>query len=618
MYYSRESVDQVVSRTDIVDIIGSYIQLKKTGSNYMGVCPFHGDKGPSLSVSREKQLFHCFGCQEAGNVVGFVMKIENYDYQEAIRFLADKAGVKLVEEKGSVNNAHQQEKDKLYEIYKIAATYYVHVLRSEAGKAGLNYFLGRGLKPETITAYGLGYAPQNTGDLYRKLKDEKGFDDEILKLSGLFSYEKGVREKFWNRVIYPIMDERNRVVAFGGRVMGDGKPKYINSQESLIYHKSDVLYGMNVARKARTNNVIICEGYMDVISLHQAGFKQALASCGTALTESQVKTIVNRVSPNVYITFDSDEAGIKARLNAIGMFARAGARSRVVNLEPYKDPDEFIKALGVEEFQKRLDNAENSFLYEIRILERGFKRSEPDEETIFVHEVAKRLTRFSNRVERDNYIKAVANRFSIDYAGLRGEVASKGAGGIASSESDDYIVTPSMSDEQMKGIEQSGYAADMAAATATSPGRSAKKRKESGLRKSEKMLLTWMIEERAVYEEVSNFIAVSDFTDGLVRELAGKVYDQLERGQVNAGLILADFDVEDQAEIATFFNAELKESMSDKDRNQTLNDLVHNIKENSLKEQMDKMEKTGNREELMKLMNDYDKVASIHLSLFEK
>ena len=350
--YSRQIIDEVISRNDIVDVISGYIKLKKNGSSYVGLCPFHNEKSPSFSVSGSRQLYHCFGCGAGGNVVTFIMEYENYTFPEAVKFLADRAGMELPET--DYNDEERKErgiKAQLLEINKLAATYYYTQLRTEHGSLGLNYLKKRGLGDDTIKKFGLGYSAQGSS-VYRYLK-EKGFDDEILKESGLFSYERGVNDKFFNRVMFPIMDINNKVIGFGGRVLGDAKPKYLNSPETKLFDKSRNLYGLNIARTARKNNLIICEGYMDVISLHQAGFTQAVASLGTALTPGQA-SLMKRYTDNVLITYDSDEAGVKAAMRAIPILKEAGLSTRVINMEPYKDPDEFIKALELRLFRKEL------------------------------------------------------------------------------------------------------------------------------------------------------------------------------------------------------------------------------------------------------------------------
>ena len=379
--YASEVIDEVVSRSDIVDIISGYIKLKKNGSSYVGLCPFHNEKSPSFSVSPGKQLYHCFGCGVGGNVITFVMEYENYTFLEAVKYLADKAGMQLPETSYSEEEKKNRDlKAKLLEINKIAATYYYHQLKAENGKIGLSYLQKRGLSDTTINRFGLGYAGQTGNALYQYLKS-KGYDDALLKETGLFTYERGIHDKFWNRVMFPIMDINNKVIGFGGRVMGDAKPKYLNSPETKLFDKSRNLYGLNAARISRKSNMIICEGYMDVISLHQAGFTQAVASLGTALTPGQA-ALMKRYTDNVLITYDSDAAGVKAALRAIPILKEAGLTTKVINMQPYKDPDEFIKALGAEAFQERIDKAENSFMYEIGVLEKEYDRTDPAESSL--------------------------------------------------------------------------------------------------------------------------------------------------------------------------------------------------------------------------------------------
>ncbi len=399
--YSREIIDEVISRNDIVDVISRYVSLKKSGSSYQGLCPFHSEKSPSFSVSPTRQLYHCFGCGVGGNVITFMMEYEHCSFLEAVNVLAERVNMELPTT--GYNHDEKVERDikaKLFDINKAAAVFYYKQLRQENGKIGMSYLIKRGLSNETIHKFGLGYAPQNVS-LYRFLKD-KGYDDDILKESGLFTYERGIHDKFWNRVMFPIMDYNNRVIGFGARVMGDAKPKYLNSPETKLFDKSRNLYGLNFAKNCGKNNLIICEGYMDVIALHQAGFHQAVASLGTSLTLGQAR-LLKRYSDNILITYDSDEAGVKAALRAIPILKEVGLSVKVIHMQPYKDPDEFIKALGAKAFQERIDRAENSFMYEIGIIEKRYDRGDPEAETNFEREVAAKLAQFPERLERKLY-----------------------------------------------------------------------------------------------------------------------------------------------------------------------------------------------------------------------
>ncbi len=582
--YSSEVIEEVVSRNDIVDVISGYIKLKKSGSSYVGLCPFHNEKSPSFSVSGTKQMYHCFGCGVGGNVITFVMEYENYTFPEAVKMLADRAGIALpVMEYSGEDRRERDIKTKLLEINKIAATFYYHQLKSPAGQSGLDYLKKRQLSDKTINTFGLGYAPQLTGDLYRMLK-EKGYDDELLKESGLFTYEKGIREKFWNRVIFPIMDINNKVIGFGGRVMGDGKPKYLNSPETKLFDKSKNLYGLNVARSSRKNNLIICEGYMDVISMHQAGFNQAVASLGTALTPGHAR-LMKRYTDNVLITYDSDEAGVKAALRAIPILKEAGLSTKVINMRPYKDPDEFIKALGTEAFQERIDKAENSFMYEIGIIEKNYNRSDPESETAFEREVANKLVQFSEKLERDNYMKAVCRQFMIPEDGMREMVIRIGSqGGIIPRQT-----------QPVRRMEP------------------ARKKKEDGIRQAEKILLTWMIEDGDIYDKVSEYIQPDDFIDPLLKDVASKVYEQYETGSVNPAAIIGSYsDGDMHSEIAAMFSAELSESLSKSEREKTLNDTVLRVKKSSLDY---KLEHAADAKTMQDIIGRQMKLNNIHISL---
>ena len=318
MYYSEEVIEEVRTKNDIVDVISGYVRLQKKGSSYFGLCPFHNEKSPSFSVSREKQMYYCFGCGAGGNVFTFLMDYENFSFVEALKFLADRAGVALPEmEYSKEAKARADRKTQLLEINKLAAQYFYVQLKSEQGKTAHAYLTGRQLSEETIKAFGLGYSSKYSDDLFRYLR-KRGYTEDLIRQAGLINTDEknGVYDKFWNRVMFPIMDVNNRVIGFGGRVMGDAKPKYLNSPETEIFDKSRNLYGLNRARTSRKPYFLVCEGYMDVIALHQAGFTNAVASLGTALTTGHA-ALIKRYVQEVYLTYDSDEAGTRAALRAV-------------------------------------------------------------------------------------------------------------------------------------------------------------------------------------------------------------------------------------------------------------------------------------------------------------
>ena len=554
MRYSEELIEEVRSRNDIVDVISGYVKLKKSGSNYFGLCPFHNEKSGSFSVSPSKQMYYCFGCGAGGNVITFIMEYENYTFMEAVRMLAERAGIELPQ----MEETHEERKSRdirsqLLEINKLAAVYYFHQLRGQNGSTAMNYLKKRELSDETIQRFGLGYSSMYSDDLYRYIKS-KGYKDDILKESGLFTYGDGkVTDKFWNRVMFPIMDMNNRVIGFGGRVMGDGKPKYLNSPETKLFDKSRNLYGLNIARTSRKPNIIICEGYMDVISLHQAGFNQAVASLGTALTSGQA-SLMKRYTDQVLITYDSDGAGVKAALRAIPILKEAGLTTKVINMKPYKDPDEFIKGLGAEAFQERIDKAQNSFMYEISAMEQNYDLTDPDSKTRFFNEVAGRIVGFEEELERNNYIEAVADKYMVSMEALKAMVGNYG--------------------------NRVGIVKDRPDSRRTS---SSRKEKEDGISQAQKILLTWLVQDMSLYPKVAAYLSPDDFVEEPFHDVAVRLYEQLDNGQINPAAIISTFDDgETQKKVASIFNRELAEELSDSERERALNQTVKKIKKNSL------------------------------------
>ncbi len=556
MYYSEELVEEVRMKNNIIDVISGYVQLKKRGGSYVGLCPFHNEKTGSFHVSAEKQMYHCFGCGAGGNVFTFLMEYERLSFPEAVKELAQRGGVELPEEDRSEEARRQEShREKLLKVNKAAAAYYYYLLRQKEGAPGLRYLEGRGLDGETIHKFGLGFASKYSDDLSRYLKS-KGYSDELLKEAGLSTVDEkyGVHDKFWNRVMFPIQDLNHRVIGFGGRVMGEGTPKYLNSPETPIFDKSRNLYGLNFARSSRSGDIILCEGYMDVIAMHQAGFTQAVASLGTAFTAGQAN-LLSRYTQKALLAYDSDAAGVRAALRAIGILREAGLSSRVIRLEPYKDPDELIKGLGAEEFQKRLSEAENSFFFELRILERDYDLKDPDSKTLFQKEIAQRLCGFSEEAMRENYLEAAAEKYRIGIETLRRQVVECAARTGLEKE----IVRP------RSGIQK-------------------KPAPESGFQKSQRLLLSWLIEEPALYGKIRRYIAPSDFTEGLYRRAAEALFEELERGDVRPASVISRFtEEEEQREAASLFHESFPVSEPDRrEREKVLYDTIVGIKSGSL------------------------------------
>lgn len=561
MYYSDELVEEVRQRNDIVDIISGYVNLKKKGGNYFGLCPFHNEKSASFSVSPGKQMYYCFGCGAGGNVFTFIMNYENYTFAEAIKLLADRAGIALPEIEDSKEAREKENRRKtLLQINKEAATYFYYQLRAPQGRVGLDYLKGRQLSDETMNRFGLGYSNKTSNDLCQYLR-HKGYPDELIRESGVavFNEKYGMSDKFWNRVMFPIQDVNHRVIGFGGRVMGEGEPKYLNSPETPVFDKSRNLYGLNFARTARQDNIILCEGYMDVIAMHQAGFTQAVASLGTAFTSGQAN-LLRRYTENVILSYDSDGAGVKAALRAIGILKEAGLTGKVLNLEPYKDPDEFMKNLGREEFAKRLLQAENTFFFELRMMQKQYDLSDPEAKTKFYNEIAKKLCGFSEEVERENYTEAVAEKYNISKESLK------------------KLVT--------------GYAAKMGMAAEVIRPKQPVQQKNTPKEQQEnvqKLLLTWLVEEPHLYKKIKKYITPLSFTNELYRQVAQELFPKLEEGKPNPAAIISRFSQEEeQREAASLFNTKLPYMQQDmesqsqvQERGKAFHDIVVKVKRNA-------------------------------------
>ena len=559
MFYSDEIIEEVRMKNDIVDVISDYVKLQKKGSSYFGLCPFHNEKSPSFSVSPGKQMYYCFGCGAGGNVFTFIMEYENYTFVEALKYLAGRAGVTLPEAEYSKEaRAAADLRTTLLEIQKKAAGFYYYQLRQDTGKQGMAYLKGRELSDETIHKFGLGCSPKYSGALYQYLKS-KGYSDEHLKESGLFNIDerRGMQDKFWNRVMFPIMDVNNRVIGFGGRVMGDAKPKYLNSPETKIFDKSRNLYGLNIARTSRKPYLIVCEGYMDVIAMHQAGFTNAVASLGTALTSGHA-SLMRRYTKEVLLTYDSDEAGQKAALRGIPILKAAGIRPRVVNLAPYKDPDEFIKAEGKEAFEKRLDEAANAFLFEVKVLERQYDLSDPEGKTEFFRKTARKLLEFPEELERNNYMESLSRIYHIKFEDLRKMVNNMALGGAST------------------------------AVSKKPEARSRKKEnKEDAGRTAQKLMLTWLASYPAMFDTIAGYITPADFTTPLYHQVAELVFAQHEEGEVNPAKLLNQFsDSEEQKEVTSLFHATLHLERKE-DARRALLETVCRMKRDSIAWQSD-------------------------------
>lgn len=590
-WYSEEQIEEVRSRSDIVSVIGRYVRLKRTGSGYTGLCPFHNEKTPSFHVNPARQMYKCFGCGVGGNVLTFVMEYENLTFPEAMEMLAEQAGIDLPKQEMTAQQKQQEGiRQTLLEINKKAARYYYALLKAPRGKVGYDYLTGRGLTDETILHFGLGFAGQGGGELYQYMKKE-GYSDQILKETGLFKMdERGAYDKFWNRVMFPIMDANNRVIGFGGRVMGDAKPKYLNSPETKIFDKSRNLFGLNYAKRGKRNNMILCEGYMDVIALHQAGFTNAVASLGTAFTEQQAN-ILRRYTDEVLLTYDSDGAGVKAAMRAIPMLRRAGITGKVIHMEPYKDPDEFIKNLGAEEFEKRIEGAQNSFFFEIEVTKRSYSMGDPEQKTKFIHEIARKLLVFEDKIQRDNYLEAVAAQYNIKTEDLRQLVVRYG--------------------NQMP----TGYQEVMEERQQERIRKGRKKDSREGISYSYRLLLSWLIEEPQLFGQIKQWIQPEDFEEGLYRTVAKELYDQMEKDELEPARIIGHFtEVEEQNKVASMFQTSFGDKIQADEKKKAVTDLILKIKEHSIERQAGEITDLNELQKLVQQKKMLQGAVKLHIS----
>ena len=566
MYYSEEVIESVRDANNIVDVIGTYVPLKKKGSTYFGPCPFHSEKTPSFSVTDnpERKMFYCFGCHAAGDVFTFVMKYENLSYIESVQMLAERAGITLPAPDYSKERAERdKKKQQILEINKLAAVYFYDLLKSERGRTGLEYLKKRGLSNKTIVSFGLGYSDKYKDDLYKYIK-EKGYSDELLKESGLFVIkEKGSRDYFWNRVMFPIMDVRNKVVGFGGRVMGDGEPKYLNSPETICFNKSQTLYGLNIAKKSRGREIILVEGYMDVISLHQSGFTNAVAGLGTALTDGNV-SILRRYADTVILSYDSDTAGRNATLRAISKLRTAGLSIKVVNLRPYKDPDELIKAEGAEEYRNRLSGAMNALIYEIYALKESYDLNDPDGKSSFYNETAKKISEFDDEIERDSYALAVSREFFIDLDILKNAIKKY----ALTRSGEGFFVRPE------KPAKQSGL-------------------KKNAIDTCAKIVLSYVASDMSFYERIRGILSEECFPEGFYRDAALILFSQRASGRLASEEVIDAFpEIEEREKISEIFYFSL-ESESKEETEKTLNDCVVKLKRADLEKQISETDDIG-------------------------
>lgn len=512
MRLSDSFLEELRSRVDIESVISPYVNLRRRGKNLVGLCPFHNEKTPSFTVYPENDSFYCFGCGVGGDVITFVRRIENLDYLEAVRMLADRAGMALPED--GFDDSMAKRRTAVLEANRAAAKFFHAELMSERGREALDYFLGRGLTIETIRHFGLGYAP----DDWRALKNhlnQKGFDDTLLENANLLRRsEKNGKvnyyDNFRNRIMFPIIDPRGNVIAFGGRVMDDSKPKYINTSDTLVYKKSNGVFALNFAKNGNDGKLIVAEGYMDVIALHQAGFTNAVACLGTALTKEQAN-LLSRYAKEVLISYDSDEAGQKATARAINIFSSTGLEVRVLRLNGGKDPDEIIRKYGAQRFRDIIEGAANDTEYRILRAREGIDISSDDGKLKFLSLAADILAELSSPIEVDIYASRLARELDVDKTALTAQVKYRRENFVRRRKAE-------REREQQRML--------MSGVSSKNPERSANLRAA----KAEETIIASLMRNPDFYQKLKDEISPDDFVTALNRRIFTVVTDRVSQG----------------------------------------------------------------------------------------
>lgn len=569
MFYPDETIRDVIAANDIIDVVSRYVALKKSGRGYMGLCPFHREKTPSFHVSPDKQLYHCFGCGEGGSVINFIMKAENLDFVEALKYLADNARIALPEPDTSASaDEIYKTKQRIYQANSIAARFfYDYLTTNAAAKDALLYFMNRGITTRTITAFGLGFAPNSQNALIKFMK-QHGYEPDELALCGLATAKNNrYIDRFRNRIMFPIIDVRGNVIGFGGRVMDDSVPKYLNSPETPAFNKKRNLFALNFAKNKRGDSLILVEGYMDVISLHQAGINNVVATLGTALTEEQAKLIC-RYAKNVILCYDSDEAGIKATLRAIDMLIAAGERVKVLNLPGAKDPDEFINKHSAESFMRHVRAALPSTQYRLDLLKKQYDLSKIEEKIRFAGEAAKILANLPDMIEVDAYASHLAETCDIKKESIYAEIKK-----IHSRKRRFGRNASSRTALPLKTIDNADVGPIQAEISHA---------RKSRLSKAEQLLLALMYRNKAVSKKAEAAIGTK-FSDEAHTKLAKICYNAW-----NAGLspdtvsIITEFDQKD----AAYVSGILCDRSSYDDELAAAEDLILTIEEETIKQKL--------------------------------
>lgn len=509
--FNEDTIKEIRESNDIVDVVSEHITLKRTGSNFVGLCPFHNEKTPSFSVSPSKQMYHCFGCGEGGDVISFTMKKANIDFIEAIELLANRANIVLDEKDASVDLKSEKEKEIIFNINKETARYFHENLLDDNN--ALEYLYKRGLNEKTIRAYGIGYS-KNSWDALLSFLTKKGYSETQIEKAGLvIKHSDGNRhyDRFRGRIMFPIIDIRGRIIGFGGRTTGDAQPKYLNSPDTPVFSKGNNLYGINIAKKYSRNRIILVEGYMDVVSLYQHKFNYCVASLGTALTPNQSK-LLKRYSNDIYICYDSDNAGLNAANRALDIMKEENINARVILLPDGKDPDEFIKENGSNRFEYFLNNSFSFLDFKIHFYKKRYNLNTLEGKIDFTKEISNMLKQIESPIERDAYINKVSLETNISTEAIKEEILKKQKGQINSAIKDKYINTNYRNTNKYSILP-------------------VKYNLEPGHLMAEKSLLNFLIKDKKIYNYIKERFEPNDFLDQVYRrtaEIIFNIYDNEE------------------------------------------------------------------------------------------
>lgn len=580
-----EIIEKIRDTSDIVDIISRYVSLKRSGNNYKGLCPFHKEKTPSFTVSQTKQLFHCFGCGEGGDVISFIMKIENLTFPEAIKYLTDILGIPLEEKK--IDKKLEQDKKTIYEINKDAARFYYYNLINN--KKALMYLRNRNISKKVLNEFGLGYAPDSWNSIYDYLKN-KGYEDSDIEKSGLIGKRRdnsGYYDKFRNRIMFPIIDAGGRVIGFGGRVLDDSMPKYLNSKDTVVFTKGNNLYGINMVKKhSSRERIILVEGYMDVIALYNYGINYAVASLGTAFTREQGR-LIKRYGKDIYLCYDSDSAGINATTKALNILREEGIEPRVIILPSGQDPDDFINKNGLEEFQSLMEQALNFIEYQIYINRLKFNIAEPEEKIKFTKEIAKALRKLKSPIEKDVYIDKISLETGISKEAIEREVLGGNFKGNKIIRRDKYINREYRNNKSkiipIKTVLEPAHLT------------------------AEKTLIKLMIESYEYFDIIKNHLKEKDFLNYECNILANHIYRQYEGNKqltrIDTNLILEKVKSKDNVDMAIIEEILSKEMLFiPEDKHVLIRDLIDTVEYSKLK-----LERKRITEEIKKIETDNEK-----------